>query len=95
MQADMNSLLLPCLDSEREYEFGPEYKDCCENKAAGTLGETHLKPLSEMFTEEELQKIPVDNKAGKNYFGHFSQQLNAKAFQALSADGLTDGQSLL
>ena len=50
MQADMNSLLLPCLDSEREYEFGPEYKDCCENKAAGTLGETHLKLLSEMFT---------------------------------------------
>ena len=36
-----------------QYEFGPEYKDYCEKKAAGTLGDTHLKPLSEMFTEEE------------------------------------------
>ena len=46
-----------------------------------------MKPLSEMFTEDELQKIPVDNKAGENYFGHFSQQLKAKggaAFQAIS-----------
>ena len=63
------------------------YKDYCEKKAAGTLGETHLKPLSEMFTEDELRKIPVDNKAGENYFGHFSQQLKAKggsAFQAIS-----------
>ena len=37
--------------------------------------------------EEELRKIPVDNKAGENYFGHFSQQLKAKggsAFQAIS-----------
>ena len=63
------------------------YKDYCEKKAAGTLGETHLKPLSEMFTEDKLRKIPVDNKAGENYFGHFSQQLKAKggsAFQAIS-----------
>ena len=37
-----------------QYEFGPEYKDYCEKKAAGTLGETHLKPLSEMFTEDKL-----------------------------------------
>ena len=37
-----------------QYEFGPEYKDYCEKKAAGTLGETHLKPFPEMFTEDEL-----------------------------------------
>ena len=46
-----------------------------------------MKPLSEMFTEDELQRIPLDNKAGENYFGHFSQQLKAKggsAFQAIS-----------
>ena len=33
-----------------QYEFGPdshEYKEYCEKKAAGTYGETHLKPLSE------------------------------------------------
>ena len=34
-----------------------------------------------------FKQIPVDNKAGENYFGHFSQQLKAKggvAFQAIS-----------
>ena len=33
------------------------------------------------------KKIPMDSKAGENYFGHFSQQLKAKggvAFQAIS-----------
>ena len=31
-----------------------EYKEYCEKKAAGTYGKTQLKPLSEMFTEDEL-----------------------------------------
>ena len=34
-----------------------------------------------------FKKIPIDRKAGENYFGHFSQQLKAKggvAFQAIS-----------
>ena len=51
------------------------------------MGETHLKPLSEIFTEEQLKTIPVDNKVGENYFGHLSQQLRSKggsAFQAIS-----------
>ena len=46
-----------------------------------------MKPLSDMFTVDELQKIPVNNKAGENYCGHFSQQLKAKegsAFEAIS-----------
>ena len=33
-----------------------------------------------------FKKIPIDSKAGENYFGHFSQQLKAKggvAFQAI------------
>ena len=33
-----------------------------------------------------FKKIPIDSKAGENYFGHFSQQLRAKggvAFQAM------------
>ena len=49
--------------------------------------ERHLKPLSEIFTEEQLEKIPADNKVGENYFGHLSQQLKGKrgsAFQAIS-----------
>ena len=56
-------------------------------KAAGTLGETHFKPLSEIFTEDQLKTIPVDYKVGENYFGHLSQQLRSKggsAFQAIS-----------
>ena len=31
-----------------------EYKEYCEKKAAGTYGKTQLKPLSKMFTEDEL-----------------------------------------
>ena len=59
-------------------------------KAAGTFGETHLKNLSEIFTEEQLKNIPVDNKVGENYFGHLFQQLKEQsskggsAFQAIS-----------
>ena len=60
-----------------QYEFGPEFKEYSEKKAAGTLGESHLKPLSEVFTEEQLSSIPVDNKAGENYFEHLSQQLKS------------------
>ena len=56
-----------------QYEFGPEYLEYSAKKAAGTLGETHLKPLSEIFTEEQLKTIPVDNKVGENYFGHLFQ----------------------
>ena len=73
-----------------EYEFGPEFKEYLEKKASETLGESHLKPLSEVFTEEQLRSIPVHNKAGENYFGHMSEQLRSKggsAFKAIS-DGL-------
>ena len=56
-------------------------------KAAGILKQTHLKPLSQIFTPEQLSEIPIDNKVGENYFGHLSQQLRSKggsAFQAIS-----------
>ena len=61
-----------------QYEFGPEFQEYSAKKAAGILGETHLKPLSEIFTEEQLKTIPVDNKVGENYFGHLFQQLRSK-----------------
>ena len=56
-----------------QYEFGPEFDEYTAQKAAGILKDTHLKPLSEMFTEDELQGIPVDNKVGENYLGYFSE----------------------
>ena len=68
-----------------QFEFGSEFKEYSEKKAAGTLGESHLKPLSEVFTEEQLSSIPVDNKAGENYFGHMSQQLKSKGGSAFNA----------
>ena len=37
-----------------QYEFGPEYDEYKAKKAAGILGQTHLKPLSKIFTEEQL-----------------------------------------
>ena len=70
-----------------EYEFGPEFKEYLEKKASKTLGESHLMPLSEVFTEEQLRSIPVHNKTGENYFGHMSEQLRSKgcsAFKAIS-----------
>ena len=59
---------------------------CKETKKMGeTLGESHLKPLSEVFTKEQLRAIPVDNEAGENYFGHMSQQLRSKGGSAFNA----------
>ena len=69
------------------YEFGPEYEEHCAKKSAGILEKTHLKPLSEMFSEEELGSIPIDNKVGENYFGQMTNQLRSKtatAFKAIS-----------
>ena len=51
------------------------------------MGESHFKPLSEIFTEEQLRSIPFDNKAGKNFFGRMYEQLRSKggsAFKAIS-----------
>ena len=70
-----------------EYEFGPEFKEYLEKKASETLGESHLKPLSEVFTEEQLRSIPVHKKTGEDYFGHMSEQLRSKGgsvFKAIS-----------
>ena len=70
-----------------QYEFGPEFDEYQAKKAAGILGETHLRPLSEIFTDEQLNNIPIDNKVGENYFGHFTEQLRRKggsAFRAIS-----------
>ena len=52
---------------------------------SGPLGESHLKPLSEVFTGEQLRFVPVDNKAGEYYFGHMSQQLRSKGGSAFNA----------
>ena len=51
------------------YEFGPEYEEYSVKKTAGMLGETYIKPLSELFTEEQMKSLPIDNKVRKNYFG--------------------------
>ena len=70
-----------------QYEFGPEYEEYCAKKAAGILDVTHIKPLSEMFSEDQLEAIPIDNKVGENYFGQMTNQLRAKggtAFKAIS-----------
>ena len=51
------------------------------------MEETHLKLLSEISTEKQLNNIPMDNRIGENYFGHECQQLKSKggsAFQAIS-----------
>ena len=68
-----------------QYEFGPEYEEYCAKKSAGLLKVTHLRPLSEMFSEEQLEAIPIDNKVGENYFGQMTNQLRAKGSTAFKA----------
>ena len=58
-----------------QYEFGPEYEEYTSKKQAGTLKSTHLNPLSDIFSEEQLDTIPIDNKVGENYFGQLTDQL--------------------
>ena len=50
------------------------------------MKDTHLKPISEIFTDE-LQDILVDNKFGENHLGHFSEQLRRKGGSAYKAIG--------
>ena len=58
-----------------QYEFGSEYEEHTAKKQAGTLESTHLKPLSDIFSEEQVDTIPIDNKVGENYFGQLTDQL--------------------
>ena len=58
-----------------QYEFGSEYAEYAASKAAGDEGKSHLKPLSEIFTPEQLDEIPIDNKVGENYFEEMTVQL--------------------
>ena len=68
-----------------QYEFGPEFIEYTAQKAAGVLQQTHLKPLFKIFTSEQLDKIPVDNKVGKNYFGEMAVQLRKKGGASFKA----------
>ena len=56
-------------------------------KAAGILKQTHLKPLSQIFTPEQLSEIPIDNKVGENYFGQMTAQLRKKSRAAFNVIG--------
>ena len=70
-----------------QYEFGPEYEEYTAQKAAGVLESSHLRPLSEIFTEEQLEATPIDNKVGENYFGQLTDQLRRKGGSAFKAIG--------
>ena len=70
-----------------QYEFGPEFIEYTAQKAAGVLQQTHLKPLSEIFTSEQLDKIPIKNKVGENYFGEMTVQLRKKGGASFKAIG--------
>ena len=70
-----------------QYEFGREFEEYSAKKSAGILESSHLKPLSELFTESQLEEIPIDNKVGENYFGQLSEQLRRKGGAAFSAIG--------
>ena len=58
-----------------QYEFGLEYAEHTASKAAGDEGKSDLKPLLEIFTPEQLDEIPIDNKVGENNSGEMTVQL--------------------
>ena len=43
-------------------------------KATVILKQTDLKPLSEIFTQEQLSEIPVKNQVGENHFWQMTAQ---------------------
>ena len=70
-----------------QYEFGPEFVEYSAKKAAGTPVKSHLRPLSELFSEQQLEEIPVDNQARENYFRHMTAQLQQKGGASFKAVG--------
>jgi hypothetical protein len=70
-----------------QYEFGPEYMAYSVKRAAGIEVTSHLRLLSELFTPEQFDDIPIDNKVGENYFGESSNQLRRKGRPAFKAIG--------
>ena len=70
-----------------QYEFGPDFEEYTAKTAASIWDKKHLQPLSEIFTEEQLDSIPIDNKVGENYFGQLTDQLQRKGGQAFKAIG--------
>ena len=70
-----------------QYKFGPEFMEYTAQKAAGTLKQTHLKTLSEIFSSEQLDQIPVNNKVRENYFGEMTIQLRKKGGTCFKAVG--------
>ena len=70
-----------------QYEFGSEYMEYSAQTAAEIQKQTHLRPLSEIFTPEQLSEIPIDNKVGENYFGQMTAQLRKKGGAAFNVIG--------
>ena len=72
---------------EFEYEFGLEYEEYTPKKAAGIALSMHIRPLSEIASEEHLEAIPIDNKVGENYLGQMTDQLHRNGGTAVKAIG--------
>ena len=75
------------LASTLSWQRGIQYIEYLAQKAAGILKQTHLKPLSQIFTPEQLSEIPIDNKVGENYFRWMTAQLRKKGRAAFNVIG--------
>ena len=53
----------------------------------GDFTQTDLKPLSEIFSSEQLDQIPVNNKVRENYFVERTIQLREKGGTCFKAVG--------
>ena len=39
------------------------------------MEQSHIRPLSEIFSSDQLDKVPIDNKVGENYFGELTDSV--------------------
>ena len=64
-----------------------EFNTCLALNRPLEQGQSHLRPLSEIFLPEQLDEISADNKISENYFGEMTVQLRAKGGSSFKAIG--------
>ena len=81
----MKQLQLSCNQGECNMNLDQSMRNILQKK--GIALSTHLRPLPEIFSEEQLETTPIDNKVGENYLGQMTDQLHRKGGTAFKAIG--------
>ena len=81
----MKQLQLSCNQGECNMNLDQSMRNILQKK--GIALSTHLRLLPEIFSEEQLETTPIDNKVGENYLGQMTDQLHRKGGSAFKAIG--------